>query len=304
MSHRGKLVPKLIVQLNGGLGNQMFQYACARSLAIRHGVQLVLDDWSGFVRDFQYKRKYELGGLPIKGRMVKACEIWPIWLYRLSHRFRHSKPKLLEEYCYGRFINETDFAWQSILSEVSLTGSTWINGYWQSPRYFLEHTFHIRAELMPPPAQQPHFVEMARLMRDSESIALGIRLYEESHDPNAHAGDRQLKSSYKICSAITQMSAERPQARYFVFCTHRSPILHELNLPIDTVYITHDDGYLGTLERLWLLTQCRHHIFTVSSYYWWGAWLSMGVRGSESQTIIAADNFMNRDGICPEWKTF
>lgn len=47
-----KCTPKLIVQLNGGLGNQMFQYACARSLALRNGLELVLDDWSGFFEIF------------------------------------------------------------------------------------------------------------------------------------------------------------------------------------------------------------------------------------------------------------
>ena len=56
---------KLIVQLKGGLGKQMFQYASARSLALRQGLELVLDDWSGFVRDLQYRRHYELGALPI-----------------------------------------------------------------------------------------------------------------------------------------------------------------------------------------------------------------------------------------------
>jgi len=33
----------IVVQLSGGLGNQMFQYATGRALAARHGTQLVLD---------------------------------------------------------------------------------------------------------------------------------------------------------------------------------------------------------------------------------------------------------------------
>ena len=42
---------KIIASLTGGLGNQMFQYAAARSMAMRSGSDLVLDTWSGFVRD-------------------------------------------------------------------------------------------------------------------------------------------------------------------------------------------------------------------------------------------------------------
>ena len=33
----------VVVRLTGGLGNQMFQYATARALALRHGVALALD---------------------------------------------------------------------------------------------------------------------------------------------------------------------------------------------------------------------------------------------------------------------
>lgn len=38
------------IQLTGGLGNQMFQYAAARAVAEKAGAELVLDTWSGFVR--------------------------------------------------------------------------------------------------------------------------------------------------------------------------------------------------------------------------------------------------------------
>ncbi len=282
----------------------MFQYACARSLAMRHGIDLLLDDWSGFIRDTQYRRQFELGALPIQGQLIKAWETWPMWLNRLNHRIWKPKRSFLEEHCYGRFIYETDYAWQQKLKNVELTRRTWIMGYWQSSNYFEDHASQIRSELMPPPSRQTNFLDIARIIRDSDSVALGVRLYEESNDPKSHTRDGKLKSKDQIRSAISSLIAKRPRSRFFVFCIHRSPILYDLDLPDDTIFLTHDDGYAGTLERLWLLSQCRHHIFTASSYYWWGAWLSMGVRGSEGQTIMASDNFMNRDGICPEWEIF
>ena len=33
----------IITHINGGLGNQMFQYAAGRALALRHGTDLLLD---------------------------------------------------------------------------------------------------------------------------------------------------------------------------------------------------------------------------------------------------------------------
>ena len=296
--------PRLFVYLAGGLGNQMFQYACARSLSLRRGVELVLDNWSGFATDFQYRRRYELGALPVQARLAYPWERWPIWLHRWRHRRGRPQAGFLEEAWNRIFIYETEYAWLPLLGEVPLQRTAWISGYWQSPRYFSEYTDQICCELMPPPASQPHFVALANQLVATESVALGLRFYEESKDPNAHAGNKRLKNAFQIRAAVTRLRSIRPRAKFFVFCTHRHRILKELNLPKDATYVTHDDGYTGSVERLWLLSQCRHHLFTNSSFYWWGAWLSRAVRGIEGQTILAANNFSNRDSLCPGWESF
>jgi hypothetical protein len=190
------------------------------------------------------------------------------------------------------------------IQEVSLYRTTWIRGYWQSPRYFVEHAAQIRAELMPPPAVQPNFVAISELIKKTDSVALGVRLYEESKDPTSYARDGRLKSVDQIREAIARLRTSRPYARFFVFCTHRSAILQELRLPEDTVFLTRDDGYTDTIETLWLMSQCRHHLFTNSSFFWWGAWLSGAVHATQQQTILAADNFYHSDGLCSEWEKF
>ena len=147
---------------------------------------------------------------------------------------------------------------------------------------------------------------MGQILRDTESVALGIRLYEESLDPTVHAKDGVMKRVDEVDAAIARLLTLQPNAKLFVFCTHRSPILAELKLPDSTVFLTRDDGYEGTIETLWLLAQCKHHIFTNSSYYWWGAWLSQHLYSltDQSQHIFAADNFINQDGLCAEWEIF
>ena len=109
-----------------------------------------------------------------------------------------------------------------------------------------------------------------------------------------------------IINVISKLLSSSPNAVFFVFCTHRFPILEQLNLPESTVFVTHDDGYEGSISRLWLLTQCKHHIFTNSSYYWWGAWLSKAVNKTTNtpQLIFAADNFINTDGLDSSWNKF
>lgn len=301
-----KPLNKVVAYLKGGLGNQMFQYATARALARRTGAELVLDPWSGFVRDTQYRRHYELDALPIHGRLATVRERLPIWLFRAENRFRKEESSLLQRRIYGQFLIETKLSYLPAITQVNVESAIWLVGYWQSPLYFNDCAEILRSELTPPLPKQEGFLELGQSLKNSESVALGIRLYEESANPCAHAKDGQLKTVVDVNGAIARLRAVRPNAQFYVFCTHRSPILGELNLPAMTTFVTHDDGYEGTLEILWLLAQCKHHIFTNSSYYWWGAWLSSNAHNGRSgpQLILAANNFNNSDGFCTQWGRF
>lgn len=301
-----KSMKTVYAYLNGGLGNQMFQYATARALALRTGAELVLDSWSGFVRDYQYRRNYELDYLPIHARVATAFERAPIWLFQAENKLRGVNQNIFQRRIYGKYLVETERRFFEEIIHYRDSAAAWLVGYWQSPCYFQDFTAPLLAELMPPSPAQKQFLDLGHTLRETESVALGIRLYEESAVPAAHAKDGLMKTVPEVNSAIARLVAQHSNARLFVFCTHRSPILTQLTLPDTTVFVTHDDGYEGTIERLWLLAQCRHHIFTNSSYYWWGAWLSQDLYSNKnkSQKIIAADNFINRDGLCTEWERF
>jgi hypothetical protein len=297
---------RVYVYLNGGLGNQMFQYATARSLALRKGAELVMDTWSGFVRDYQYRRHYELDGLPIQSRSATALERLPVWLYRAETKLLGQNFDVIQQRFYGTFFYENEFRYLDVFENFDINSTVWLMGYWQSPLYFLDYADTLRSELMPSLPSQEQFLNLGKSLRETESVAIGIRLYEESLNPAAHARDGRMKTMTEVNSAIQRLKVRHADARFFVFCTHHSPMLEELNLPENTVFVTHEDGYEGTLDRLWLLAQCKHHIFTNSSYYWWGAWLSSGnySKNTDAQHIYAADNFINQDGLCHGWETF
>ena len=57
------------------MGNQLFSYAAARRLALVNGAELVIDDRSGFVRDHNYRRSYQLEHFRIPCRKASAAEL-------------------------------------------------------------------------------------------------------------------------------------------------------------------------------------------------------------------------------------
>lgn len=282
----------------------MFQYAAARSLALHTGSELVLDTWSGFVRDTQYGRRYELDALRISGRPATPLERFPVWLYRADLKIRGRTNETVQRRAFGTFVVESELRYLEELEDFEVDQSTWLIGYWQSPQYFEDLAELLKEEFAPPLPRHSHFLKLGGILRETESVAVGVRLYEESLTPAAHARDGRVKTVWEVKSAIDRMKRKLVHPRFFVFCTHRSPLLNELDLPDDAVFVTHEDGYEGTLERLWLLSQCKHHIVTNSSFFWWGAWLSAGREPGVSGHVIAADNFINRDTLHPQWEIF
>jgi hypothetical protein len=297
-------VYKLCVQLTGGLGNQMFQYATGRALAINQNIDLALDAWSGFVRDKEYRRNYELSALPIHSAEVGLSQRAALWLYRVATKSSCVTTHLWQPRWYADFYVEREFVFHADLAASTFRRLTWLIGYWQSPKYFENHRTLLQAELMPDPPTSKKFQELGQKMQRCESVALGLRLYEESKNPESHSHLGHIKTANDINSAIKRLTDRRKHLQFFVFCTHRSSILDELVLPANTIFVTADDGYKDSVDCMWLLAQCKHHIFTNSSYYWWGAWLSEAIHKKEEQLIFAADNFINTDGLCDYWQRF
>lgn len=82
---------KISIYLSGGLGNQMFQYAFGRALSLKLSCNLVIDDWSGFIRDYQYKRNYELDYFDIYPRKSNFIQKLPIWMLKFEQYFSKNK---------------------------------------------------------------------------------------------------------------------------------------------------------------------------------------------------------------------
>jgi len=294
----------VFVTLSGGLGNQMFQYATARSLALSRNANLILDNSSGFARDVEYRREYQLCKLSIKGKLASPIDRIPLYIHKVWRKLKIKSPQMIELGLLNSYLYDPFYHWSPRISEVCLGRNVWLIGYWQSSLYFSHYTDLLLNELLPKPSSSKLFQNAAKLINDSESVALGIRFYEESSASNNQSSTSSLKSPAQVQAQINRVFDQCPSAKLFVFCTHKSAFFSQLVLPENTVYLTSDIGYTDPLGTLWLLSLCKHHVFTNSSFYWWGAWLSQHSHRPDRQLIIAADNFFNSDCPCPHWQTF
>ena len=298
------LSKKVILEVKGGLGNQMFQYAAARSLALELGADLLIERKLGFLLDRQYQRKFELHKLPIKFSESTFSDSYPFYFDRLiSFAARRTSNREIEwkskSYIFERNSSYID------LSEADFSEQRyWLSGYFQDPRYFSLHKEFILSELSPPMPSENSYLEIAKLADDFTLIALGIRMFEESSSPGAHSrnGENKEVKDYKF--VLSKLLNTVPNPRILVFTTREFDFLDSLNLPLDTIFINGDRDFHSGVDILWLLSKCRHHVFNNSTFYWWGATLSQNNYRSKEQQIYCSNNFLNPEIAYSHWKTF
>src|SRR5215475_2506876 len=128
---------RVTARVNGGLGNQLFQYATARALALRNGVPLTIDHLTGFPRDF-YKRRYTLEHFDVRCELIDRRDSyvsnWGRLKRKIEVRWNRSRPLADRTY----LLEPENFAFQPELLELKVTRPIYLEGYWQHERYFAD----------------------------------------------------------------------------------------------------------------------------------------------------------------------
>lgn len=273
----------VVARIFGGLGNQMFQYAAARAISLRLGDLPVIADARPMKTDVL--REYELDAFHTKCRRMNRLERIIVGL-SLSPKL--TKPRAVIQSVFPRLglksLVDQRNEYQSEFASV--TGGVYLDGLWQSPRYFEQCADTIRSELTLKEPPDPANAEMLRRIGDVQSVALHVRRGDYASDPS-------VKSLLGLCgldyyrAAIEQLQqrVEGP-VHYFVFSDDPAWTKENLQLHAPSTYVSHNVGRKNR-EDMRLMAACRHFIIPNSTFSWWGAWLSR----AEGKVVIAPRQF-------------
>ncbi len=271
------------VRLEGGLGNQMFQYAAGRAVAARLGCRLVLDTT----------------GLHAKGLRTFR----PLGL----HRFRieaevDTLPRRALRACTP--VREPSHTHAAGLLEAVQPGAR-LQGYWQSERYFVHERAALRREfaLREPPDAVTQALA-ARIGAEAQATSVHVRRGDYVSDPHAAAFHGQCSLDY-YRAALQRLRQRHGALRLFVFSD--DPAWVRQHFPFEG-----PDGEAEVVEPrpeapeldLWLMSLCRHHVLANSSFSWWGAWLAPreGQRLAPARWFAEAAGLDDRDMVPPGWE--
>jgi Glycosyl transferase family 11. len=291
----------VIVRLTGGLGNQMFQYAAARRIAHVNGSQLKLDlNWFD-EKGVWTPRKYELDVFSLPAAIADPVEILLLKSRRQNPVFRRL-PAFLRSIVFHTkqtHIIEKQYAFDPQILMVS--GNIYLEGYWQSCKYFEDIETIIRADFTFKDEMDDFNCTAASSIQSCESVAVHIRRGDYVTLPSASSyhGHCPLQYYEKSIEYI-QQHVRNPL--FFVFSDDISWVRDNLAVDAPTHYIDHKGQTAHSDMRL--MSLCRHHIIANSSFSWWGAWLAV----NPEKIVIAPGQWFShsdndtRDLIPEGWK--
>jgi hypothetical protein len=288
----------IAVQMCGGLGNQMFQYAAGRQLAIRHGTELVLDasDFSaGKASDTA--REYELWRFRTKARLAQADEIRMLRIGRRMPLITRSLSKWYpyREYGYGY---NPEFQ--------RLPSSTYLVGYWQSHRYFSDAAAQIASEFTSVLPLSKANIALGAEITQREAVAVHIRRGDYVSLKSAANFHGLLPQSYYL-DAIARIQSSISNPYFAVFsddpqwCMDQMPFGAE-----EGICVSHNVG-VDAWQDLMLMACCQHHVIANSSFSWWGAWLADQRIGLRDRLVFAPAAWfkqlpqVSEDRFPPHW---
>ncbi|MCW3789193.1 alpha-1,2-fucosyltransferase [Plebeiibacterium sediminum] len=269
----------IISKIQGGLGNQLFQYATGRMLSLKHNVPLLLDlSWfENNQRDT--KREFKLNKFNCQYSVASYND-----LLAFEHKpsnFFITKLKKLEDIIHSRKVI-VEHSFKNINPHIfKAPKNTFLSGYWQSEAYFLKIKDVLKKEL----SINNNNLFFSKITAN-KTITIGIHVRRGDYVTNPI-----YKKKFGTCSldyyknAINYINMHTINAHYYIFSDDISWC--KLNLKIQ-----HPHEYVQTksdIEDFALLKQCHHQIIANSSFSWWAAWLNT----NNNKIVIAPNQWQN-----------
>jgi hypothetical protein len=270
----------IIVKLKGGLGNQMFQYALARHVALLRSTELKLDvsALGAGTAAGDAVRHFSLAQFSITAPVASDAEI--ALVKPTDRTFTKLVGKLR-----NRLLGDPTVRFHP--SYLKAADSSYLEGYWQSPRYFEAIRETLLSEFTLREPLSPYGQEIAVQMQSSLSVSLHVRRGDYASNPRVLREAGLCAPAY-YREAMKHIAGRAENVRYFVFSDDIAWVRANLPVGNNAVYVS--NGELTDAQELWLMSRASHNIIANSSFSWWGAWLNQ----NPAKLVVAPTPWFDR----------
>lgn len=270
----------IITKLKGGLGNQMFQYAVGRAVALSCGRELKLDA-TGY-DDPRY----------INADTPRQYRLFP---FSLSATVATPEEVIKSKYPYGIFSKAERFVNLRLLKRHYLDyepnifkkNNQYIDGYFQSEKNFLNAKNEIVQELtLKKEFESAVFLVEKNKIDKEKSVSVHIRRGDYVNDPKTQAAHGACSREY-YKQAMNLMTEKIENPIFYFFSDDIEWVKKEFGEHADYKYVSNPK--LEDYEELMLMASCAHNIIANSSFSWWGAYLNK----NPEKIVVAPKKWVN-----------
>ena len=265
------------VQVNGRLGNQMFQYAFAKYLqhefypdaAIKmcfSQVEESGDARNGWENSLKY---FHIDDIEVIQKV--SLPIWQIAVCSVYYAAKKLIGKKAEDK-FQDFLNANGVYTlrksHYVPVKRSERQSIYVRGRFEAHEYFDSFREELLEKFTPKEPPSPSNAKLLEHIASSESVCVSIR-----------RGDFMDKGNenFNVCgpeyftNAIERMKQLKPDAKFIVFSDDVDDVKEHFAFPEDTIFESGDDP---VYEKLRLMYSCKHFIISNSTFSWWAQYLS------------------------------
>ena len=272
----------IIVKIHGGLGNQMFQYALGRSIALRHGCAVKLDlsfyeqrNWKETPRTFQLSF-FRTQLMPCSEKERRQFIVNPT-IQKWNKRINRLNINFLSKYYQEKSCRFDE-------NILTLKDNVYLEGYWQTPQYFEPFSAIIREDFTFREDLNDSNQALYERIVNAESVAVHIRRGDYLTNPMHNVFE--ITYLQKAIQIMVEKLGKNIQLFIFSDDLNWCKVnLNNINPELPEYYCEGGD----TKEDLQLMSSCKHFIIANSSFSWWAAWLS----GYQNKVVIAPKKWFN-----------
>lgn len=271
---------KIIVRIAEGLGNQMFMYANAFSVATYNQSKLFIDDESGFYKKKNRRRgrNYNLDIFLINTNIVSAkfkfnTPIKDILrkLLKFLNFFLDKKIFIIEKYIK---IKKTKFV---NLFNIKLNRICYIEGHYESEKYFYDVSNKIKDQFVIKNNLINHNNIYISKLNNVNSVSIHYRRHKFTEEAKEKEKNYKIFKSIEfeesllnyINVGIKYFKINIPNPIFFLWSNDFSGL--ENKFSNDIVFIKNNN----LIDDFHLFSLCKHFIVGPSTFHWWGAWLNI-----------------------------
>jgi hypothetical protein len=281
----------VIVEINSGLGNQMFQYAAGLALAEKLNTDLLLDiSWYAKSNQAQTPRNFELSIYPIVNNYADELAVSELirpssegLLNKLKHRINLSKP-IHKKWAFV----EPHFHFYPKFFDANKT--VYLSGYWQSEKYFTRISEPIRKLYsLDIQKNEPSFSILEQIIASPNSVAIHVRRGDMVKNPQVAQVHGSCNLDY-YARSMKHLESLIAKPEYFIFSDEPQWCQDNIRSSFPVHIVSGNEGAKSYLD-IQLMRHCKHNIIANSSFSWWGAWLN----ANPNKLVFAPLNWFNGD---------